>query len=137
MLKAFDGNNQAKAMAYHNLGWREQVRSAGDHKNAESLQAEASYYEKALAAMHSKTHTRASLIQCKVLLGELSAASALLLQSLNYSGFLEALRYETENRGYLGHQILRQLPESEWLYPLLFPVWRSTDDELRETHRLV
>jgi len=137
LIEAFDGNDQAKALAYHNLGWREQVRSAGDYKNARSLRAEAGYYEKALAFMHSKTHTRASLIQCKVLLGELGEASALLLQSLNYRGFLEALRYETENRGYLGHQILRQLPESEWLYPLLFPVWQAADDELRDNERLV
>jgi tetratricopeptide (TPR) repeat protein len=137
ILKTFDDNGQAKAMANHNLGWLEQVKSAGDPHNIESLRAEATFYEAALAAMHSKTHTRASLIQCKVLFGEVSEASALLMQSLNYHGFLEALRYESEQRGYLGHQILRQLPESEWLYPLLFPVWHAADDELRENHRLV
>jgi hypothetical protein len=137
VVKTFDDNAQAQAMAYHNLGWREQVKSAGDPYNVEALLEEEKYYEAALATQHSKTHTRASLIQCKVLLGNLAEASTLLMESLNYSGFLEALRYETVNRGYLGHQILRQLPESEWLYPLLFPVWQAADDELRENDRLV
>jgi len=137
ILKTFDDNGQAKAMAHHNLGWLEQVKSAGNPHDIKSLQAEVNCYEAALAAMHSKTHTRASLLQCQVLLGEVIEASTLLMQSLNYHGFLEALRYETIQRGYLGHQILRQLPESEWLYPLLFPVWHTDDDELRENHRLV
>jgi tetratricopeptide (TPR) repeat protein len=117
VLRSFDDNAQAKALAYHNLGWREWVQSAGDPRNVEALLKGEKFYEAALAAMRSQTETRASLIQCKVLLGNLGEASSLSMQSLDYGGFLEALRYETENRGYLGHQILRQLPESEWLYP--------------------
>jgi tetratricopeptide (TPR) repeat protein len=137
IIQAFNDNVQAKAMSYHNLGWIQHIRSAGEPGNTKSLTAEATYYEAALAVMHSKTHTRASLIQCRVLLGQLNEAKALLMESLNYRGFLEALRYETENRGHLGHQILRQLPGSEWLYPLLFPAWHAADDELREDNRLV
>lgn len=137
MVKTFDDNGQAKAMAYNNLGWREQVSSGGQPQTSKSLQTEAMFYEAALAAMHSMNHTRASLIQCKILLEEVSDASTLLMQSLNYHGFPEALRYETLNRGYLGHQILRQLPESVWLYPILFPMWHATDDELREKQLLV
>lgn len=137
IVRTFDDNAKAQAMAYHNLGWREQVKSAGNPYNVEALSKEKKYYELALAAQHSKTHTRASLIQCEVLLGNLTEASALLMQSLNYSGFVEALRYETENRGYLGHQILRQLEEAVWLYPLLFPIWPDDDGELRNDARLV
>ncbi len=129
VVKTFDDNAQAQAIAFHNLGWLVQVKRAGNPRDMEALREEESYYEAALAALHSMIHTRASLIQCKVLLGELPEASTLLMQSLNYRGFLKALRYETENRGYLGHQILRQLPESEWLYPLLFPVWYADDDD--------
>lgn len=132
IVKNFYDNVQARFMANHNLGWLEQLKSAGNPKDREPLLKEQAYYEAALAAMHTSVHTRASLIQCRVLLDKVSEASALLWQSLNYRGFLEALCYETEQRGHLGHQILRQLPESEWLYPLLFPVWQAADDELRE-----
>lgn len=137
VVRIFDDNVQAQAVAFHNLGWLEQVKSAGNPYYVEALLEEEKYYESALTAQHSMTLTRASLLQCKVLLGKLSEASVVLKQSLNYRGFHKALRYETENRGYLGHQILRQLPESEWLYPLLFPVWQAADDELREDGRLV
>jgi len=136
IVNGFDDNSQAKALAYHNLGWREQVKSAGDPYNVESLQKEEEFYEAALALVHSLTLTRAALIQCRVLLGKLSEASLLLMQSLSYSGFLAALHHETRNRGHLGHQILRQLPESEWLYPLLFPVWQAADEGPREHDRL-
>lgn len=129
IVKTFKANPQAKTWAYHNLGWLEQVRSAGDPRNVEALRAEAGFYEAALVEMHSNIQSRVSLIQCRVLLGELSEASDLLMQSLNYRGFLAVLRYETEQRGYLGHQILRELPESEWLYPLLFPVWHAAGDD--------
>lgn len=100
------------------------MKSAGDPYNVEALQKEEEFYEAALALVHSLTVTRASLIQCRILLGKLSEASLLLMQSLNYSGFLAALHHENKNRGYLGHQILRQLPESEWLYHFSSPSGR-------------
>jgi hypothetical protein len=129
IVRNFNDNAQAAAMANHNLGWLEQVKNAGDPYNAEALSKEEKYYEAALAAQHSMTDSRASLIQCKVLRRKVTEASALLMKSLKYSDFLDSFRKETKKRGYLGHQILRQLPEAVWLYPLLFPVSSDEDNE--------
>jgi hypothetical protein len=136
IVAGFEDNAQPVAMANHNLGWLAQVKSAGDPYNVEALLKEEKYYEAALSAQHSMIETRASLIQCKVLRRKLTEASALLMKSLKYGGFLEALRKETRKRGYLGHHILRQLPEAVWLYPLLFPVWSNEYNELRDEGRL-
>lgn len=137
ILTSFSGNQPAKAMAYHNLGWLTQIDTTGNPLNLSALQKEEKYYELALAEVSSKCHTRASLIQCKVLQGKIPEASELLMTSLNYRGFVSALKYETEDRGYLGHEIIQALPESRILNRILFPTCSGEDDYLLVNERLV
>lgn len=126
MLELFADNEKALAAAYYNLGWIEELRSGGGGQNIKSLRTQAKYYEKALKLEPSGIYRRASLLLCYALMSEKDKSGALLMESLKYRDFLNALRYEVESRGWLGHQALKELPE--WLYPVLFPTWDSNDE---------
>jgi tetratricopeptide (TPR) repeat protein len=126
MSRDFADNHQALAATYHNFGWIEEVRSAGS-REMKSLRKQSRYYERSLALEASRIYTRASLLLCKALMSEKNQANTLLMASLKYRGFLTALRSEIDNRGWLGHQALRELPE--WLYPTLFPTYDPNDDD--------
>ncbi len=125
MLKDFADNEEALAAIYHNCAWVEEMRGAG--RDMKSLKKQSRYYEKSLSFDASRTHTRASLVLCKALMREKDAAEALLYESLNYNDFLDVLRFEVDNRGWLGHEALRELPA--WVYLALFPTRDSNDDK--------
>lgn len=113
-------DNSLLAKVHNNLGLIEEMRDAGS-LNIKSLRKQARHLEKSLALNHKSVCTRASLILCRVALGESSDATALLMESLKHRGFLEALRHVVETRGAVGHRLLSELPD--WLYSILFPAW--------------
>lgn len=114
------------ARVYHNLGWVEEVRDAG-RLNPKSLRKQARYLEKSLTLNHRSLYTRALLLLCRAALGEMDEANFLLMDSLKYRGFIQALRREIETKGAVGHRLLRKLPD--WLYSLLFPTWGTGEDD--------
>lgn len=111
---------------YGNLALIEEVRDAGA-LNVKAMRRQARLLEKSLALDHKNIYTRAALALCRVALGELSEAAAVLADSLKYRGFLKVLRRDVESKGAVGHRLLRQLPD--WLYSLLFPTWHTDDED--------
>jgi tetratricopeptide (TPR) repeat protein len=128
MLELFADNENAVAIAYYNLGWIEEMR--GGNQDIKSLRKQVKYYKKSIKfeAAEIHTRTRAALVICYALMQEKEKANALFTESLDYSGFLpDALRYEVESRGWLGHKALKVLPE--WVYLVLFPTRDSNDEK--------
>lgn len=126
MLELFAGNEKALPAIYSNLGWIEVVKSGGS-RDIKSLRKQAKYFEKSLKLQPSGLDTRAILILCYALMGEKEKANDLFMDSLKYRFFFDALRFEVENKGWLGHEALKELPI--WLYPILFPTWDCNDEE--------
>ena len=129
MLEVFsEAEDSLLAKVHHNLGLIEELRDAGS-LNTKSLRKQIKHLEKSIALDHKAIYTRASLILCKVALGESNDANALLMDSLKHHGFPKALRKVVETQGAVGHRLLSKLPD--WLYSILFPTWDTDvyDDE--------
>lgn len=127
MLEIFsEAEDSLMAKVHHNLGLIEELRDAGS-LNMKSLRKQVKHFEKSLALNHKSVDARAALILCRVALGELNDANALLMESLKYPGFLKALHHLVETMGAVGHRLLSKLPD--WLYSILFPTWDTDVDD--------
>jgi len=134
MLNVFSGvEDSLMAKVHHNLGLIEELRDAGS-LNTKSLRKQVKHFEKSLALNHKALDACAALILCRVALGELNDANALLMDSLKYRGFLKALHDLVETKGAVGHRLLSKLPD--WLYSILFPTWDTDVDDAEQDYKV-
>jgi tetratricopeptide (TPR) repeat protein len=112
---------------HQNLAWVKRVRDAGSLE-PESLREQVMHLKESLTLDPRNVYARAYLLLCRVALGELEEARALLMESLNdWDRFLKALDKVVEAWGGAGHRLLGRLPDA--LYSLLFPARKDDDDD--------
>lgn len=115
----FSDNPKAVAAGLHGRAWVNEIRF-GFAPPADALQETTRLYEASLQLDNSRTNTRACLVINRLMSDEISKHKKILEDSVLHEGFLDALRFELNERGARIHKVLKALPT--WLRHLLYPI---------------